>query len=186
MKKQSLNELGRISEREFKQASKFPIHLVLDNIRSAYNVGAFFRTADAFRVEKLHLCGITAQPPHKEILKTAIGAENTVSWKYYDDARDCVKELKESGCEIVGVEQTDESIELQTIRTSIEKKYALIFGNEVDGISDPLLPMLDKAVEIPQYGTKHSFNVGVCGGIVLWQYMGGFLAAMKAEEGSGI
>ncbi len=170
MKKQSLTELGRISEAEYKSADKIGLEVVLDNIRSAYNVGSFFRSADAFRIAKIHLCGITARPPHKEILKTAIGAEDTVEWEYHEDIIACISSLKEKGNIIVGIEQTDKSVPLQDVTIDSGASYALVFGNEVDGISTEILPLLDYAVEIPQFGTKHSFNVSVCGGIVMWEY----------------
>lgn len=170
MKKLSLAELGRISEREYKKAEKVPVEIILDNIRSGYNVGSFFRSVDAFRLSGLHLCGITAQPHHKEILKTAIGAEDTVRWKYYERVATCIQELKSGGYEIIGIEQTDESIGLQELAIDKNKSYGIVFGNEVDGISQEILTELDLAVEIPQYGTKHSFNVSVCGGIVMWEF----------------
>lgn len=170
MKKQKLDELGRLTEEAYKKASKIPLVLVLDNIRSAYNVGSFFRSADAFRIKKIYLCGISATPPHKEILKTAIGAEDTVAWEYVADAEQCAQELKDSGFTLVGIEQTDESVSLQDVEIKTDQFYALVFGNEVDGLSAEVLPLLDYAVEVPQFGTKHSFNVSVCGGIVLWEY----------------
>lgn len=170
MEKQSLDALGRLSEQEYKQADKIPLVVVLDNIRSAYNVGSFFRSADAFRLGKIYLCGITARPPHKEILKTAIGAEETVDWDYNDSILDCVQRLRSKGFKVIGIEQTDESVLLHHYPIDSETKYALVFGNEVDGISNEILSLLDTAVEIPQYGTKHSFNVSVCGGIVLWEF----------------
>lgn len=165
-----MTELGRISEVEYKAAEKIGLEIVLDNIRSAYNVGSFFRSADAFRIKKIHLCGITAQPPHKEILKTAIGAEDTVDWEYHEEITACILSLKEKGNIIVGIEQTDRSVPLQDVNIDSANTYALVFGNEVDGLSTEILPLLDYAVEIPQFGTKHSFNVSVCGGIVMWEY----------------
>lgn len=171
MKKKRLEELGRIDIQTFKKKEKTPIVLVLDNIRSALNVGSAFRTADAFRVEKIFLCGITASPPHKEIIKTAIGATASVSWSHFEDVTRVLSELKGEGYQIIGIEQTHESIALQHWQPQKDKKYALIFGNEVDGLSEEGLPYLDLAVEIPQYGTKHSFNVSVSMGIVIWHYM---------------
>ncbi|MEM9850146.1 MAG: RNA methyltransferase [Bacteroidota bacterium] len=170
MKKLSLKELNRISIPEFKAQEKAPIVLVLDNIRSAHNVGAAFRTADAFAIEKIVLCGITAQPPHREILKTAIGASQSVNWIYEKDNVTAVKQLKTKGYTIIGVEQTDESISLENVATVETAKYALIFGNEIQGVDEQLLPLLDASVEIPQFGTKHSLNVSVSIGIVLWTY----------------
>ncbi|MCK9289993.1 MAG: RNA methyltransferase [Bacteroidales bacterium] len=166
MKKLSLDELGRKSVEEYKQSEKYPIVLVLDNIRSLNNIGSFFRTADAFAVKAIYLCGITACPPHRDIHKTALGATETVQWKYVDKVADAIILLKEAGYEIVCIEQTDESYVLHDFIPS--KKIALIFGNEVSGVSEEVLELADKAVEIPQEGTKHSLNVAVCGGIVVW------------------
>ncbi|MEM9884290.1 MAG: RNA methyltransferase [Bacteroidota bacterium] len=170
MKKRSLKELNRIGIPEFKAQKKAPIVLVLDNIRSAHNVGAAFRTADAFAIEKIVLCGITAQPPHREILKTAIGASQSVEWEYKKENVAALKQLKAEEYKIIGVEQTDESTSLEQVEVSKMKKYALVFGNEVQGIDDQLLPLLDEGLEIPQFGTKHSLNVSVSMGIVLWTY----------------
>ncbi|MCK9447732.1 MAG: RNA methyltransferase [Bacteroidales bacterium] len=166
MKKLSLDELGRKSVEEYEQSEKYPIVLVLDNIRSLNNIGSFFRTADAFAVKAIYLCGITACPPHRDIHKTALGATETVQWKYVDKVADAIILLKEAGYEIVCIEQTDESYVLHDFIPS--KKTALIFGNEVSGVSEEVLELADKAVEIPQEGTKHSLNVAVCGGIVVW------------------
>ncbi|MEM8526214.1 MAG: RNA methyltransferase [Bacteroidota bacterium] len=170
MKKLSLKELNRVSVSDFKKQEKAPFVLVLDNIRSAHNVGAAFRTADAFGIEKLVLCGITATPPHREILKAAIGASQSVEWEYEKENVDAVKKLKETSYTIIGVEQTSESVSLEKVEVRKEGKYALIFGNEVQGIDNRLLPFLDQSVEIPQYGTKHSLNVSVCLGITLWEF----------------
>ena len=175
MRKLSLQELGRVDIDAFKSLDKIPIVIVLDNIRSAHNVGSFFRTADAFKIEHLYLCGITAQPPHREITKTAIGATESVAWSYTKDIVDIVNDLKSRDYHIIGIEQTDSSIPLSEISTNESCMYALIFGNEVQGLSDALLPLLDQAVEIPQYGTKHSLNVSVCGGIVMWELTKRFL-----------
>jgi len=173
MRKLKLKELNRIGIEEFKIKEKLPIVLVLDNIRSAMNVGSFFRTADAFALEKIYICGISATPPHKEINKTAIGATDSMSWEYKKTTRECILELKNQGYIISGIEQIDTSIMLQDITPDKSKKHALIFGNEVDGISDDILDLLDNAIEIPQFGTKHSFNVAVSGGIVLWHFVNG-------------
>ncbi len=170
MKKLKLKELNRISIEEFKKKKKAPIVLVLDNIRSGMNVGSFFRTADAFAIEKIYLCGISATPPHKEINKTAIGAADCVNWEYVKETKDCLIELKKQGYNISGVEQIDDSVELQDYKPKKDEKYALVFGNEVNGISDDIIEYLDEAIEIPQFGTKHSFNVSVSGGIVLWHF----------------
>ena len=170
MRKLKLKELGRIGVDQFKTQDKNSIVLVLDNVRSAMNVGSFFRTADAFALEKIYLCGITAKPPHKEINKTAIGATDSMDWEHKSTTKECLEDLKKQGYILTGIEQTDKSELLQNISPSKDKKYALVFGNEVNGISDDVLDLLDLAVEIPQFGTKHSFNVAVSGGIVLWHY----------------
>lgn len=167
MRKLSLRELGRKSVPEYQQMSKRQVVVVLDNIRSGLNVGSIFRSADAFAIERLCLCGITAQPPHREVLKSAIGATDSVIWNYYESTVTAVEVLKEAGYHIWGIEQTTESVTLQHTYWDGER-IAVIFGNEVDGISQELLPLLDKAIEIPQFGTKHSLNVAVCTGIVLW------------------
>jgi len=158
MRKLKLDELGRINRSEYQDAHKLPITIILDNIRSGMNVGSFFRTSDAYRIEHIMLCGITARPPHKEILKTAIGATDTVAW------------IKQDGYHIIGIEQTDESKRLAHYEVSTANKYALLFGNEVNGISTEVLPLVDVCIELAQYGTKHSLNVSVCGGIVLWHF----------------
>lgn len=167
VRKLFLDELGRPDAANFSEIKKFPVIVVLDNIRSGMNVGSVFRTADALLVESIVLTGISATPPHKEILKAAIGANETVDWKYYKTSVEAITDLKSTGYYCVGVEQTTAS---QDIR-HFEFKYplALVFGNEVNGISDEILPLLDAFIEIPQYGTKHSFNVSVCAGIVLWE-----------------
>jgi len=170
MRKLKLKELNRIGIEQFKSKEKLPVVLVMDNIRSAMNIGSFFRTADAFALEKIYICGISATPPHKEINKTAIGATDSMDWQYYKTTRDCLIDLKQKGYILTGIEQTDSSVLLNTVTPRQDQKHALIFGNEVNGISDDILDLLDMAVEIPQFGTKHSFNVAVSGGIVLWHY----------------
>ena len=170
MRKLKLDELGRLSRSEFKEIEKIPVTIVLDNIRSGMNVGSFFRTADAYKIERIILCGITAQPPHKEILKTAIGASQTVEWSYDADVESAVDQLKTEDYHIVGIEQTDRSIELNNYEVHRDKKYAIVFGNEVNGISESILPKIDDCIELAQYGTKHSLNVSVCGGIVIWYF----------------
>jgi 23S rRNA (guanosine2251-2'-O)-methyltransferase len=169
MKKLKPEELNRLSVEAFKKMPKTPVVIVLDNIRSALNVGSIFRTADAFALESVCLCGITAQPPHREILKTAIGATESVDWRWFPQTIDAVRELKESGYYIAGVEQTDESVMLQDFSAPKDRSLALVFGNEVGGLSDDILPLLDACLEIPQYGSKHSLNVAVCAGIVVWR-----------------
>lgn len=170
MRKLKLEELDRITIEEFKSTPKIPVTVILDNIRSGMNVGSFFRTADAFLIEHLILTGITATPPHKEILKTAIGSNNTVNWVYEPNTSDAIRRLKSEGFVIIGIEQTDKSEALQTFAVNTHQRYAIVMGNEVEGISDDVLPLLDHAVEIPQFGTKHSLNVAVCGGIVMWHF----------------
>ena len=169
MKKLKLEELGRISVGEFKDADKLPVCLVLDNIRSLHNVGSAFRTADGFRLNKIYLTGITGTPPHREIQKTALGATESVDWSYVEKPEDAVNALKAEGYKIVIIEQTNASVALQTFTPSPNEKYALVFGNEVNGVSEEVIPFGDMAIEIPQSGTKHSLNVSVCMGIVLWE-----------------
>ncbi len=159
-------ELNRPDREQFGKAPKLPIVVVLDNIRSLNNIGSFFRTADAFCIQAIYLSGITATPPHRDIHKTALGATETVSWKYFETTETALAELISQGYRIASIEQTDKSIALSQF--VIEKPTALVFGNEVDGVSDQALQMSDLAIEIPQSGTKHSLNVAVCGGIVLW------------------
>ncbi len=170
MKKLSLSELNRISINDFKNAEKMPVVVILDNIRSLSNIGSFFRTADAFLIDKIYLCGITAQPPHREIRKTALGATASVDWEYRKNTAHLIEELRNKDYTIIGVEQTTESIFLQDFTIRNEHSYALVFGNEVNGISDDILPLLHNAIEIPQSGTKHSFNVAVSAGIILWEF----------------
>ena len=167
MKKLSLEELGRPTVEAFKHQEKLPVIVILDNVRSALNVGSFFRTCDAFAIQALWLTGITATPPNREIQKTAIGATESVAWKYFPTTTEAVLEAKAIGCQIVGIEQTTHSKPLDEV--VLEKTpMAVVFGNEVNGVSDEILPLLDACWEIPQSGTKHSLNVSVCGGIVLW------------------
>ena len=168
MRKLKLEELGRLSVEEYHKISKTPVVVVLDNIRSAMNVGSVFRTADAFAIEKIVICGISATPPNREITKTAIGATESVSWEYIEDISEAIALLKSKGYAIAGIEQTDYSIKLGSVLPDAEK-IAVVLGNEVDGISEEILCQLDYCIEIPQYGTKHSLNVSVCAGIVLWE-----------------
>lgn len=170
MRKLKLDELNRLSVDAFKNAEKIPVIVVLDNIRSAFNVGSIFRTSDALAIQEIIITGITAQPPHKEISKSAIGATQSVSWRYTESILQAVTDLKDQGYQIIGIEQTDQSIALDDFKVDGEyDKYALIFGNEVEGLNNDILPLLDVCIEIPQFGTKHSFNVSVCAGIVLYQ-----------------
>ncbi len=170
MKKLQNEELNRLTVQEFRQAPKTPIVLVLDNIRSFNNVGSAFRTADAFRLEAVYLCGITARPPHREIHKTALGATESVVWKYFSKTEEAVRELAASGYLIISIEQTDNSLMLNTFSPLKNNKYALVFGNEVQGVDNEILNMSDAVLEIPQYGTKHSLNITVSAGIVLWDF----------------
>lgn len=167
-RKLEMDELNRLSIEEFKEARKFPIIIVLDNIRSLSNIGSVFRTSDAFRIEDLYLCGITAKPPHREIHKTALSATESVDWKYFKTTEEAIVDLKSNGFTIISVEQVENSIPLNEFKVSSEAKYALIFGNEVSGVSDKVLSLSDVCIEIPQWGTKHSFNISVSVGIVLW------------------
>lgn len=169
MRKLKLEELGRISVEEFKNAQKLPVCIVLDNVRSLYNVGSAFRTADAFRVEKIFLAGITGTPPHREIEKSALGATASVAWTYTENVLAVVNQLRQEGYKILAVEQTTQSAALDTIDFKSFGKVCLIFGNEVNGVSEEVIALADAAIEIPQAGTKHSLNISVCVGIVLWQ-----------------
>lgn len=169
MEKLKLDQLGRLSVDEFKISKKIPVCIVLDNVRSLHNVGSAFRTADAFSVEKLVLTGITGTPPHREIEKTALGATTSVSWSYNEDAGGAVRALKEDGWKIVVVEQTTESTPLQDFSLKTNERICLVFGNEINGVSDEVIAHADVALEIPQSGTKHSLNISVCVGIVVWQ-----------------
>ncbi|MFM7856185.1 MAG: RNA methyltransferase [Flammeovirgaceae bacterium] len=169
MKKLKLEELGRISVDEFKRAEKIPVCILLDNVRSLHNVGSAFRTADSFRIEKIYLTGITGTPPHREIQKTALGATESVAWKYEENPVTVVEHLKQIGYKMVIVEQTTDSIPLNTFSMQPSQKYCLVFGNEVNGVSDEVIALGDYALEIPQIGTKHSLNISVCLGIVVWE-----------------
>ena len=166
MRKLTMEELHRLSKEEYENAEKLPVVMVLDNVRSLSNVGAVFRSADAFRIGALFLCGITACPPHREIHKTALGADETVPWRYFSSTLEACAELKRMGYKIFAVEQAENSIMLQDFVA--EPNSAFILGNEVEGVSDEVLPLCDGAIEIPQEGTKHSLNVSVCSGIIMW------------------
>jgi tRNA G18 (ribose-2'-O)-methylase SpoU len=167
MRKLGMDELNRLSKDDFEQADKLPIIIILDNIRSLSNVGAFFRSADAFRIGELILCGITACPPHREIHKTALGADETVKWRYFDTTEAACRQLKTEGYRIFAIEQVEDSVPLQNF--AFESQTAYILGNEVEGVSEQALPYCDGAIELPQAGTKHSINVSVCAGIVMWK-----------------
>ncbi|MCJ8209851.1 RNA methyltransferase [Mucilaginibacter sp. RS28] len=170
MRKLKLDELNRVSVDEFKQQDKLPVIVVLDNVRSMHNVGSVFRTGDGFAVEGVILCGITGQPPHREIEKTALGATQSVEWEYVKETTEAVEKLRAAGYTIIAIEQAENSLMLNTFQPDVDKKYALIFGNEVDGVSDDVMQLIDQCIEIPQFGTKHSFNIVVSAGIVLWDF----------------
>jgi tRNA G18 (ribose-2'-O)-methylase SpoU len=169
MKKLKNSELGRKSVEEFKTTNKSPVILVLDNIRSANNVGSVFRSADAFLVEDIFLCGITAVPPNKEILKTALGSTGSVTWHYFNETKEAIQSLKDKGYSVYCIEQVDKSIRLDRFKP-MTTKHAFVFGNEIRGVSQHIIDMCDGAIEIPQFGTKHSFNIAVSAGIVLWDF----------------
>lgn len=168
MRKLKVTELNRLTPEAFKDSKKIPLIVVLDHVRSLNNVGSVFRTSDAFRVEAIYLCGITACPPHAEIHKTALGAEDTVSWTYFEDTLQAVDNLHEAGYTVCSVEQAEGSIMLDNLLLDKQKKYAVILGNEVKGVQQEVVDKSDLCIEIPQYGTKHSLNVSVTAGIVIW------------------
>jgi 23S rRNA (guanosine2251-2'-O)-methyltransferase len=170
MQKLKSDDLNRVGVDEFKAQDKLPVVVILDNVRSMHNVGSAFRTADGFAIEKIILCGITARPPHREIEKTALGATQSVEWSYAAETLDAVKELKANGYEIIAIEQARGSVMLNIFIPDGAKKYALIFGNEVNGVSEEVMANIDKCIEIPQFGTKHSFNIVISAGIVLWDF----------------
>ena len=170
MKKLTILEMGRMNAEEFKQSQKMPLIVVLDDVRSMYNVGSVFRTSDAFRVEAIYLCGITACPPHAEIHKTALGAEDTVEWKHFDNTMNAVESLKTDGYYIFSIEQCEGSTMLQSMQVEPGKKYAVILGNEVKGVKQEVVDASDGCLEIPQFGTKHSLNVSTTAGMVIWEF----------------
>ena len=173
MRKLSMDELGRKSLTEFKAAEKQPIVVILDNIRSMHNVGSVFRTADAFLISGICLCGFTPQPPHRDIQKTALGATDSVDWMYYEKTTDALVALKEQGYKVYAIEQTQGSISLENFKSHLTQQennsIAFVFGNEVDGVNSDVLTICDGAVEIPQYGMKHSLNISIAAAIVLWE-----------------
>jgi 23S rRNA (guanosine2251-2'-O)-methyltransferase len=170
MRKLKTEELGRVGIDDFKKQEKLPLVVILDNVRSMHNIGSIFRTSDGFAIEKIYLCGITAQPPHREIEKTALGATQSIEWIYFEDVCDAINTLKSDGYKIIAIEQAENSTLLNHYQPEISNKYALIFGNEVNGVSDEAMQMIDTCIEIPQFGTKHSFNIVVSAGIVLWDF----------------
>jgi 23S rRNA (guanosine2251-2'-O)-methyltransferase len=173
MKKLKLDELNRLSIDQFKQIEKLPVSILLDNVRSLHNVGSTFRTADAFCMEKIYLAGITGTPPHREIEKTALGATESVAWQYQEKPEHVAQQLKSEGYKIIAIEQTTESLSLQKFEFQKNEKICLVFGNEIHGVSDAVIELCDAAIEIPQAGTKHSLNISVCVGIVLWEVFKG-------------
>jgi len=170
MRKLLNEELNRLTKEQFFQSDKTPLLLVLDNVRSLYNVGSVFRTADAFRIEAIYLCGITATPPHREIHKTALGADETVAWKYFKTVEEAIAGLKEEGWVIVAIEQAEGSIALDKFPFEKNAKVALVFGNEIGGVSNAVMQLSDACIEIPQIGTKHSLNISVSVGVVVWEF----------------
>lgn len=170
MRKLKITEMNRLSTEEFKEAEKLPLVVVLDNVRSLYNVGSVFRTCDAFRIEKLCLCGITAQPPHIEIHKTALGAEDSVEWYYYKDTIECVQDLNKEGYCVLSIEQCEGSTMLNDFRADSSSRYAVVMGNEVKGVQQEVVNQSDGCIEIPQFGTKHSMNVSVTTGMIIWEF----------------
>ncbi len=170
MRKLSMDELNRLSVEKFNEIEKLPVICILDNIRSQHNIGSIFRTSDAFRIKELYLCGITATPPNREISKSALGATESVKWQYFAETSFAVDQLRERGYQIIAVEQAVGSIILEDFEPDSEIPYALVFGNEVAGVSDEVMRKVDACIEIPQFGTKHSFNVSVTAAIVLYQF----------------
>lgn len=171
MRKLRVEEMNRLSVDEFKESDKFPYVIVLDNIRSLNNIGSFFRTADAFRAQKMILCGYTQEPPHREITRSALGAELAVIWEKENVATDAVKKLQSSGYRVLAVEQVEGSTSLEHFQVEADRLYAFVFGNEVEGVSDEVMSLVDGCLEIPQFGTKHSLNVSVSAGIILWEFV---------------
>ena len=169
MRKLKITELNRISPEDFKKAQKIPLIVVLDNVRSLHNVGSVFRTSDAFLVEAVYLCGITAVPPSAEIHKTALGAENSVAWKYFENTKEAIAELKRQAYTVVAVEQAENSLVPEALPME-NRKFAIILGNEVRGVAQEVMDQCDYCIELPQFGTKHSLNVSVTAGIVIWEF----------------
>ncbi len=181
MRKLKNSELVRLSVPEFKNTAKIPVVIVLDNVRSLNNIGSVFRTSDAFLIDRILLCGITATPPHKDIHKTALGATDSVDWNYFPETEDAILSLKKEGFIIVAVEQTEESTGLDAFRFNRDKKYAFVFGHEIRGVQQEIVDLSDLSLDIPQFGTKHSLNISVCVGMVLWEVF-----TQKGLSGDGI
>ncbi len=179
MQKLSMDELKRKSPEEFKRSEKTPVIAVLENIRSAYNVGSVFRTSDAFLLQSIYITGYTAQPPHKEIKKTALGAEETVEWKYFKNAEEAILDLKSQGYTVFAVEQVKNSLSLEKLHFKTDEKIAVIFGNEVSGVEQETILLCDGCIEIPQLGMKHSLNIATAAGVVLWEII---RTRMKTEK----
>lgn len=172
-------EMQRLSVDEFHEANKLPLIVVLDDVRSLHNVGSVFRSSDAFRVEAVYLCGITATPPHPEIHKTALGGEDSVAWRYFETATEAVAELQKEGVFVYSIEQVEGSTKLQNLQLDTDRRYAVVFGNEVKGVHQEVVDLADGCIEIPQFGTKHSLNVSVTAGIVIWEVAKQFLERLK-------
>ena len=170
MRKLKITELNKLTNEEYKETDKIPLTIVLDNVRSLHNVGSVFRTSDAFLIEQIYICGITSTPPHAEIHKTALGAEDSVSWKYYEETAQALYDLKKEGYTLLAIEQAEGSTMLGEMKLAKGKKYAVVFGNEVKGVQQSVVDSCDTCIEIPQYGTKHSLNVSVTAGIIIWEF----------------
>jgi tRNA G18 (ribose-2'-O)-methylase SpoU len=170
-RKLATHQLNRLTIYQYQQLEKKPIAIVLDNVRSLNNVGSIFRTSDGFGIEKIYLCGITGTPPHRDIHKTALGAENSMAWEHVESTVALCQKLKTEGYQLMAIEQAEGSVSLKDFKLQADEKWAIIFGNEVDGVHNDVLALCDACVEIPQFGTKHSFNVSVCAGIILWELL---------------
>ncbi len=170
-RKLATHQLNRLTIYQYQQLKKKPIAIVLDNVRSLNNVGSIFRTSDGFGIEKIYLCGITGTPPHRDIHKTALGAENSMAWEHVESTVALCQQLKAEGYQLMAIEQAEGSVSLKDFKLQADEKWAIIFGNEVDGVHNDVLALCDACVEIPQFGTKHSFNVSVCAGIILWELL---------------
>jgi tRNA G18 (ribose-2'-O)-methylase SpoU len=169
MRKLKNSELNRVSVEEFKEMEKLPVRIILDNIRSLMNVGSVFRTSDAFLIKEIILCGITATPPHREIQKTALGATESVDWRYVESTADAVRELQEQDIKVYAVEQAEESKMLDHVQFNFDNEIAIVMGNEVKGVSDEVMELVDDCIELPQFGTKHSLNISISTGILIWE-----------------